>query len=278
MKPALFGPLVFCFVLTLPGCAGNNDSTEVGDDTELLENHPSTMLNQFALEDCSEYGCPNGCVRVDYGIDEDGSGELDVSEVDGSEYICHGADGSNGTQGAAGQNGEDGSNCTVSEEDCLATLACEDGTSVSWLLTGCLQWMPCPLGMDFDAASNTCSGDYDLLQYCTVADNSCNGGTNDGVLDSGPVFESCEALIHTGQSDWRVPTVEEFQALMDSGRVFPDQFPTDEWIFSASSNPDIAPMDAYIAKFSDWNGGIKVTEISSNGKAATHAVLCVRVN
>ncbi|MBT6177512.1 MAG: SUMF1/EgtB/PvdO family nonheme iron enzyme [Deltaproteobacteria bacterium] len=110
------------------------------------------MANQLPLEDCSEFGCPNGCVQIDYGVDDNANGALDnPSEIDGTEYVCHGtngedgtgSDGQDGAQGDAGSDGEDGTNgadgagCTVSQADCQATLSCEDGTSVSWGLAGC---------------------------------------------------------------------------------------------------------------------------------------------
>jgi hypothetical protein len=38
--------------------------------------------------------CPFGGVRVDTGIDQNGSGALDANEVTGSEYVCNGAPGS----------------------------------------------------------------------------------------------------------------------------------------------------------------------------------------
>ena len=63
------------------------------------------MVNQLPLEDCTEFGCPNGCVQIDYGVDENANGALDASEIDGTEYICHGA---NGQDGAAGVDGADG--------------------------------------------------------------------------------------------------------------------------------------------------------------------------
>ena len=76
-----------------------------------VEGNASTMVNQLALEDCSAFGCPNGCIQIDYGVDDNASGMLDANEVDGTEYICHGSDGAPGAQGepgAAGASGESG--------------------------------------------------------------------------------------------------------------------------------------------------------------------------
>ena len=67
-----------------------------------------TMVNQSALEDCTQHGCTNGCVQLDYGVDEDASGALESREIDGTKYVCHGTNGLNGTNGANGAQGPQG--------------------------------------------------------------------------------------------------------------------------------------------------------------------------
>ena len=77
------------------------------------------MVNQFPLEDCTALVCPNGCVQIDYGVDDDASGALENAEIDGTEYVCHGAPGSSGEDGfepddideCATDNGGCGENC-----------------------------------------------------------------------------------------------------------------------------------------------------------------------
>ncbi len=60
--------------------------------------------------------CPNGGISLDAGIDTNGDGALDPSEVASTQYICNGVDGldgtdgTNGTDGANGTNGTDGAN------------------------------------------------------------------------------------------------------------------------------------------------------------------------
>ncbi|MDP7037589.1 MAG: hypothetical protein QGI45_00400 [Myxococcota bacterium] len=74
----------------------------------------------------SETECSDGGVVLNYGIDENGNGTLDDDEVDGSETVCHGEDGTNG------ENGANGSSCTLSDNnDGTSTLSCPDGTSVT---------------------------------------------------------------------------------------------------------------------------------------------------
>jgi hypothetical protein len=46
-------------------------------------------------------GCPDGGILLELGIDENGNGELDADEVDGTNNICHGTDGAAGTNGVA---------------------------------------------------------------------------------------------------------------------------------------------------------------------------------
>ena len=75
-------------------------------------------------------------------------------------------------------------------------------------------WMKCAQGMVFNANDNNCTGSPTSLQFCSTADNSCNGGNDESPLDSGPAFESCEALVFAGFSDWRVPTKEELASLV----------------------------------------------------------------
>jgi hypothetical protein len=43
--------------------------------------------------------CATGGQRIDYGVDDDGDGTLDAAEIDGTTYVCNGADGQNGQDG-----------------------------------------------------------------------------------------------------------------------------------------------------------------------------------
>ncbi|MBT6432796.1 MAG: SUMF1/EgtB/PvdO family nonheme iron enzyme [Deltaproteobacteria bacterium] len=145
MKPIVLNFTIFCCLTALAACGGESTESDDNDGSEVTQANASTMMNQLPLEDCTEFGCANGCVQIDYGVDENADGDLDISEIDGTEYICHGLsgqDGANGTNGVDGEDGVDGSDCTVSEVDCLATLTCEDGTSVSWNLMGCMAEVP----------------------------------------------------------------------------------------------------------------------------------------
>ena len=94
MKSVVLSSIVLCFVMTLFGCGDKKAVPDVGDDSQSLN---SSMVNQLPLEDCSEFGCSNGCVQIDYGVDENANGSLDQSEIDGTEYVCHGTNGNDGS-------------------------------------------------------------------------------------------------------------------------------------------------------------------------------------
>ena len=59
------------------------------------------------IGDASATECPNGGVVLGYGIDENGDGELETDEIDGTTVICNGSDGQDGTNGTDGSDGED---------------------------------------------------------------------------------------------------------------------------------------------------------------------------
>lgn len=86
-----------------------------------------------------------------------------------------------------------------------------------------LVWMRCTHGQKWNAAKGDCSGNGKAdgavqLRYCSTNNNNCNGGSNTGTLDSGEVFEACNALNAGegtfGITAWRVPTKEESASLV----------------------------------------------------------------
>jgi hypothetical protein len=54
--------------------------------------------------------CPNGGVKLEYGLDANGNGTLDAGEINSSltKYVCNGAAGATGSAGAAGPQGAAG--------------------------------------------------------------------------------------------------------------------------------------------------------------------------
>ncbi len=169
MKSNALIVVVGVVALATGGCGASGEEPEGSESST----HATTMVNQLALEECPvDSGCPNGCVQIDYGVDDNANGALDSGEIDGTEYVCHGSDGEAGAPGANGEDGANGSDCTVSQIDCQATLSCEDGTSVSWELGGC-SCDECGV-CDSDDSNNCiqdCEGTWGGSATCGFIDN-----------------------------------------------------------------------------------------------------------
>ncbi len=91
--------------LTLINCSGG------GNNTAAVTAQPSTAVATRAISPGAE--CPAGGIQVDSGIDENGNGKLDTSEIDNSQTVCNGVNGADGVAGADGldgANGMDGAN------------------------------------------------------------------------------------------------------------------------------------------------------------------------
>ncbi len=116
----VFPVLVFCILLTfvLAACGGGGGApaTKTGG--------ASTVTAQSTLP-VGDPNCSTGGVALDYGIDDNDNGVLDSGEVDGTEYICNGADGTGATgpQGPAGADGTDGVNGTDGTDGLTALVA-----------------------------------------------------------------------------------------------------------------------------------------------------------
>lgn len=101
---------------------------------------PSTVTAQTTIPEGDI--CSSGGVKLDYGIDDNRNGKLDAAEVDGSEYICNGADGSstlvNVTEEPAGANCAAGGYKVESglDADSDGALDAVEVTSTSYLCNG----------------------------------------------------------------------------------------------------------------------------------------------
>ncbi|WP_026301191.1 DUF7151 family protein, partial [Colwellia piezophila] len=103
---------------TLMACGG-------GGDTETEKPAPEQPPIETPIDNSKKYslamsyqilesvaGCLNGGIEIKTGIDENGNGSLDTSEVDNTDIVCHGTNGSDGSDGSNGTDGSDGSNGT----------------------------------------------------------------------------------------------------------------------------------------------------------------------
>ncbi len=105
MKPCSILFLVSLLLLT--ACGGSN-STPAADGGNAVSVTARTVTIPVGDTDC-----PFGGSLVETGVDENGNGLLDNNEVDNTEKVCNGADGSNGLNSLVAINEEPaGANCS----------------------------------------------------------------------------------------------------------------------------------------------------------------------
>jgi ELWxxDGT repeat protein len=72
--------------------------------------------------------CPDGGLKIEVGVDDNGNGSLEANEVDHTQYICNGADGQNGANGANGTDGSASPNTMLTSiSPPAASLGCTAG-------------------------------------------------------------------------------------------------------------------------------------------------------
>lgn len=94
-------------LLALSGCGGSGGTTAgVPDGTPLgALNSSAAKSTPLATGDTD---CPTGGILVQTGIDKNGNGTLDASEVTSSQKVCNGATGETGATGSTGAAGVTG--------------------------------------------------------------------------------------------------------------------------------------------------------------------------
>ena len=95
---------VYLFVLVLlsasfTGCIESDELPMEEEDSSNIEDGPKYSSISRSTEYDSLADCPNGGVIIEYGIDENGNGTLEDTEVDGQHIVCHGKDGLDGEHG-----------------------------------------------------------------------------------------------------------------------------------------------------------------------------------
>ena len=76
--------------------------------------------------------CLYGGITVTSGIDSNGNGVLDVSEVTSTQYVCNGTPGANGSNGSNGTNGTNGLNVLITNTAEPAGVNCANGGKKCW--------------------------------------------------------------------------------------------------------------------------------------------------
>jgi len=91
-------------VVVLTACGGNSKPSE--------NESASVSVSRSLLLTANDIDCPNGGILVETGIDENGNGSLEDTEVDNVEKVCNGADGRDGLSALVNQMAESaGDNC-----------------------------------------------------------------------------------------------------------------------------------------------------------------------
>ena len=132
----------FLFVIMMvaasfTGCIDSENSEDTLTDPVGEVNVPGNALVFTRDADATE--CSNGGITLDVGVDDDGDGTLNATEIFNTSTICNGADGVAGEKGEPGEKGEmgdqgdpgeDGSSCSAFDNgNGTYTVSCSDGTS-----------------------------------------------------------------------------------------------------------------------------------------------------
>ena len=105
------------------GVDGDNGQDGIdGTNGENGDNGLNTLVIQ--TDEAAGENCQNGGVRIDVGLDADNDGELSDTEIQTTEYVCAGINGTNGTNG---ENGDNGLNPLVTQTDEAAGDNCQNG-------------------------------------------------------------------------------------------------------------------------------------------------------
>lgn len=108
-------------VLLATGCADGSGSDSSGSVNNQSQS-PGTALRTSSFESSAQ--CPSGGVLLELGFDTNKNDILDEDEVQTTQEVCHGTNGTDGSNGTDGEDGTDGVNGT----DGVDGTDGEDGT------------------------------------------------------------------------------------------------------------------------------------------------------
>ncbi len=105
MKRSFLYVIAVLLVFMFAGCG------RPGQDKDTSVTDRSVAVKTSGIAPGDE--CPNGGIAIDTGIDENGNGKLDPSEVDNTQIVCNGTDGADGLLSLISISDEpSGDNCT----------------------------------------------------------------------------------------------------------------------------------------------------------------------
>ena len=227
------GGLATWVVLLLTACGGGGGgggSSSEGGVTAKAFSVVTAMAGPAPVDQC-----PNGGISVDAGIDTNGNGVLDASEVTSTQYVCNGANGTNGVNGSNGistlvtmSDEPAGTNCTgggklVSaglDADGNGVLAPSEVSSTAYICNG-------DSGTNGTNGSNGANSLLAIVPeaagvYCTYGGNKVSSGldsNSNGVLDAAEISASyyvCDGAPGLGIT-WQDVTDSSVQAEANVG-------------------------------------------------------------
>ena len=81
------------------GCIDGDDSEDTMTDPVGKANVPGNAL--VFTRDANETECSNGGITLDVGVDDDGDGTLNATEIFNTSTVCNGANGIDGKDGSS---------------------------------------------------------------------------------------------------------------------------------------------------------------------------------
>ena len=126
----LFTTTTFIMMTIFSGCDSN--STSDNDNNESIANY-SSLISRTAIP-VGDERCPNGGIEIHSGIDENGNGILDTEEIDVTDYVCNGLDGTDGADGTNGIDGADGTGAPFIK-DATGTVLGQSVEASAWSVT-----------------------------------------------------------------------------------------------------------------------------------------------
>ncbi len=172
-------------------------------------------------------------------VQDNGDGSKTIRCEDGTEVIVQ--DGDTGAPGADGKPGLidplgdlDGDGVINAKDNCLFDAnasqldadfdnvgdACDVHVSdfpLALDTANGLMWTRCPFG-ETPAGTDCLGTGAPYPTFCAAQDNSCNGGSDTGLLNglgASSLYEACGHLVMEGYSDFRVPTKSELLELVN---------------------------------------------------------------